>query len=421
VPNPAIIPNEVARRFVLGQQGLWPGRRWARKEGAAQAIHTLQAVQVDSMTVVARSHDLVLWSRVVDYQPEYLDALLYRDRTFFDYGGCVHIYPMEELPSWRLHMRRRRHDKRPAAFFTEHAAVTDEVLEAIRVRGPLGSRDLAGTTRVSSYRARKDTGLALYNLWLTGELMTHHRDGFQRIYDLRERVAPIALDHEAGEEEAERLFARKALAMLGLHTASAWAGTFAFLINRKIDRIEARRWLDRLVGVGEFAVVEVEGQRDVHYYAAAAAPLLGALSHGETPDSWRPLETTTDQETVFLSPLDNLLARKRTLTLFGFEYLWEVYKPASSRRWGYYTMPILWKDRLVARIDPKLDRPTATLTINDFWLEEPGTADDPAFARALARGLERFAHFHAANHLDLSAIQPDCLRRSLETGLNWLS
>lgn len=407
---PHAISQEVARRYLLGRQGLWPGRRWAGKDGAAEAVRQLEAVQVDPMTVVARSHDLVLWSRVAGYDPEHLDTLLYRDRAFFDYGGCVHIYPVHELPYWRLHMERRRADKRRAAFLAEHAALLDEVREEVRARGPLGNRDFAGHARVSSYRARKDTGLALYHLWLTGELMTHSREGFQRKFDLRERVAPSSVGHVVPAEEAERFFARKALALLGLHTARAWAGTFAFLLNRRIDRAEARRWLEGLVAAGEAASVLVEGQKDLYYYPAADAPLLAKLADGDAPVEWRPLDTATREEVILLSPLDNLLARQRTRLLFGFEYLWEVYKPAANRRWGYYTMPILWRDRLVARLDPKLDRRTGTLVVNGFWLEEGTTAEDPAFAAALAHGLGRFAHFLAARQVDLAALHPEPLR-----------
>jgi len=95
------ISKEAARRYVLGRQGLWPGRRWAGKEGTAQALRYVECVQMDPLNVIARSHDLVLWGRVLDYQPDYLEALMYRDREFFDYGGNLRIYPMSELPYWR--------------------------------------------------------------------------------------------------------------------------------------------------------------------------------------------------------------------------------------------------------------------------------------------------------------------------------
>lgn len=104
------IGRTTARRFILGRQGLWPGRRWQGLAGAAQALRAIEAAQVDPLVVIARNHDLILHSRVIDYQAEYLDQLLYRDRLFFDYGGAIFIYPMDELPYWRIAMQRKRQE-----------------------------------------------------------------------------------------------------------------------------------------------------------------------------------------------------------------------------------------------------------------------------------------------------------------------
>jgi uncharacterized protein YcaQ len=117
---------------------------------------------MDPLTVVARSHDIVLWSRVAAYDTAFLDALLYQDRAFFDYGGHLDIYPIDELPYWWLHMQRRRAHPRQATFAAENAALLDQVREIVRARGPLGNRDLAGNARVVSYRGSNDTALALY-------------------------------------------------------------------------------------------------------------------------------------------------------------------------------------------------------------------------------------------------------------------
>lgn len=400
--HPLTIANEVARRYLLGQQGLWPGRRWAGKAGAAEAIHQLGAVQIDPLNVVARSHDLVLWSRVAGYEPAHLDALLYQDRAFFDYGGLLMIYPMAELPYWRTHMRRRLDQPRQQAFAAEHGALLDEVRAALRQRGPLANRDFAGNARVSSYRARKDTGLALYHLWLTGELMTHARRGFERLYGFREDVAPAEHAWEATTDDAERFFARKSLS--SLIDASAWAGTFAYRAERRLGRAEARRWLDELVAAGEAAMVQIEGRSAPCYLPAADLPLLEELANGEIPAAWRPLGPTTEEEVTFLAPLDAVLDRARLRWLFGFEYLWEVYKPAAQRRWGYYTLPILYGDRFVARLDPKLDRATGTLVINGFWSEDDAITRNPAFTAALDRGLARFATFLGADRIAGEAI-----------------
>jgi uncharacterized protein len=407
------ISNETARRYLLGRLGLWPGRRWVGKEGAAAAARTLGAVQIDPLNVAGRNHDLVLWSRVVDYEPAYLDALLYQDRAFFDYGGLLFIYPMEELPYWRLHMRRRAATGREAALATERAALIEEVRAELRARGPLGNRDFKGNARVESYRARKDTGLALWYLWITGELMTHGRRNFERIYGFRDEIAP---PHDVPDEAAaEAYFARKALEGGGLVTATMWAQTFSYYVYRRVPRTEARRWLDALVDQGVAVRIEVGGAREPYLLPAADLPLLGELARGEVPEEWRPVESTTDEEVSFLAPLDNLLHRQRTKAIFDFEYIWEVYKPAAQRRWGYYTLPVLWRDRLVARIDPKLDRKTATLAINGFWVEDDAIVDDPAFASAFARGLSRFARFLGARCVAVPGIETSSLRRYLET------
>lgn len=403
------ISGDVARRFLLGKQGLWPGRRWSGKSGAAEAIRSLGSIQVDPMTVVACSHDLVLWSRVEGYEPAQLDELLYHDREFFDYGGNLNIYSVRELPYWRLHMRRRFEDECQTLFAAEHGALLDEVRAELEARGPLSNRDFKGSARVASYRARKDTGLALYHLWLTGELMTHSRKGFERLYDLRERVTPPEFDFEAVEADAERYFAVKALRQMQLGTLRAWSNTFAYFLHRKVDRSEAQSRMDELLESGDALSVTIDGHKGIYFTPAADLPLLSDLRAERVPEGWRALGSTTLSEVNFLSPLDNLLARGRTQKLFAFEYIWEVYKPADRRRWGYYTMPVLHGDRLVARIDPRLERKTGTLWINGFWLEDAATADDPAFAEALARGLNRFAGFHGAGQVQVDSIAPRCL------------
>jgi uncharacterized protein YcaQ len=123
------------------------------------------------------------------------------------------------------------------------------------------------------------------------------------------------------------------------------------------------------------------------------------------------LETTTTEEVVFLAPLDHVSARGRAKVLFGFDYVWEVYKPEHQRRFGYYTLPVLWGDRLVARFDSKLDRTTNTFVILGLWLEDEALGTDEAFAEALARGFARFVRFLGASKLDATAIREPLLRQ----------
>jgi uncharacterized protein YcaQ len=270
---------------------------------------------------------------------------------------------------------------------------------------------------VPSYRGRKDTALALYHLWLTGELMTHSRHDFERRYDRRERIAPPALDYEATEAAVEQQVTTQGLAQRGLFSLREYAAALAYRLHRPADRTAARVQLEDQLAGGHLMRIQVEGQQEAYYAPVGARPLLAELVADRVPQAWRAVESTTDEEALFLSPLDNLLDRARTRALFDFEYLWEVYKPAARRRWGAYTMPVLYGDRLVARIDPKLERQTGTLRINGFWPEDAAIAADPAFAAALARGLSRFARFHAARAVDLDALHPEALRERVGTAL----
>ena len=142
---------------------------------------------------------------------------------------------------------------------------------------------------------------------------------------------------------------------------------------------------------------------------------LESLEKGKIPKGWKPKETTTLEEVTFLAPLDIVSARGRAKKLFGFEYLWEVYKPAHQRRWGYYTLPILYGDDLVARLDPRLDRSTMMLEIKGFWHEDDAPVKDVDFANALAKGLLRFAAFVNAKKINIASFQPIVLRKHIAT------
>jgi hypothetical protein len=166
---------------------------------------------------------------------------------------------------------------------------------------------------------------------------------------------------------------------------------------------------------GEVIEVQVEGWKAVHYALGSDAKMLSDLSAGRVPEVWTPLETTTTEEVVFLAPLDHVSARGRAKVLFSFDYVWEVYKPEHQRRFGYYTLPVLWGDRLVARFDSKLDRTTNTFVILGLWLEDKALGKDEAFAEALACGFARFVTFLGASQLDAKAISEPLLRRRISS------
>jgi uncharacterized protein YcaQ len=409
---------ETARRFILGKQGLWPGRRWRGIEGAEQAMRAIEHLQLDPLRIIARSQDIMLHSRVLDYTPGMWEELAYQQRKFFDWGGWLAVRPMDELPHWRVVMRRERDgvsgDARIHRMLHEHAGAIAEMRAILRERGTVTNRDfaMATRTRTQSYRGRKDSALALYYLWRVGEVMTHHRENFERVYALTETVAPAHLICESDEAEADRFLIKKEVGFSGLSKLSRAAESFH---GRGEPDRAAKRLLEAMLADGEIIGVKVEGWKPAYYALGSDAEALRELSAGRTPAAWAPLETTTADEVAFLSPLDPVSARGRAKVLFGFDYIWEVYKPESQRKFGYYTLPVLWGDRLVARFDSKFDRTASTFVTLGFWLEDPSLSANEAFAEALARGFARFVTFLGASKLDASAIREPLLRQRAES------
>lgn len=416
--NLITISKQTARRFVLGKQGLWPGRRWKGKKGTAQAIRECEAVQLDPLNIFARSQDIVLHSRVLEYKPEHLYQLAYKDREFFDYGGWLAMYPMSNLPFYRVHMEHRKHHKRIENFVLSNPELFEQVRQELRVRGPLGNRNFKGNAVIGNYRGRKDTALALFDMWLCGELMIHHREGFERVYDFRENVAPKEYDYVVSEKEAEDFFLRQNISFSGLFRESALKPALQYDLQHNYTRAEVSQLIAAWLEAGKAKEVKIEGGRDTYLVLAEDLPELGSLEKGKVPKDWTPKETTTLEEVTFLSPLDIVSARGRAKKLFDFEYKWEVYTPVHLRRWGYYVLPILYGDDLVARLDPKLDRKTMTLEIKGFWHEDDAPVKNSDFAKALAKGLIRFGKFLGAKKINTSSIQPAGLRKQVKDILN---
>jgi hypothetical protein len=406
------ISQDAARRFVLGKQGLWPGRRWRGPEGTEQAMRAMEYLQLDPLQIIARSHDIALHSRVLDYRPGMWEEPTYQERRFFDWGGWLAARPMDELPHWRAVMRRERDTHAGVlGMGRDHADAIVEMRAVLRERGTVSNRDfkMASRARTESYRGRKDSSLGLYYLWRTGEAMTHHRDRFERVYALTEDVAPAHLIRESDEVEVDRFLNRKEIAFSGLSRLSRTSDAYQ---RGEPDRA-AKHLREEMLASGEVIAVKVEGWKAMHYALGSDAAILSELNAGRIPAEWTPLETTTTQEALFLAPLDPVSARGRSKVLFGFDYVWEVYKPAHLRRCGYYALPILWGDRLVGRFDSKLDRSSNTFVILGLWLEDAALGNDEAFAEALARGFQRFVDFLGAGKLDAKAIREPLLRRSV--------
>jgi uncharacterized protein YcaQ len=387
---PAIeLTREVARRFLLGRQGLWPGRRWRGLPGTDTAMRAMGNLQLDPLRVVARAQDLALASRVLDYHENDWAILTYERRKFFEWGGWLAVRPIAELPYYRVLMRRAQGDWWADWVLAEHATAIEEMRRILPKRRELANRDFAmgERARVDSYRGRKDSSVALHYLWRIGEAMvTRRTPTFERVYAPSKAVAPRRFLREASDEAADDFLLRKMVRTAGFSKFSLPNRSLA----RDVTRGEIEAWRHRQLEEGVLVEVAIEGLRGRYVALAAEVPILETLARGRIPRAWKPLDATTTEEVTFLSPLDPVIHdRDRTRALWAFDYKWGVYDKLEKRAFGYYDLPILWGDRLVARADLKVERRAGRLQVLGFWYEDEATREDPAFQAALERGYER--------------------------------
>jgi uncharacterized protein len=405
-----------ARRFILGRQGLWPGRRWTGSRAVEKTIRYLTALQVDPLNVIGHSQDLVLWGRIDGYRPSHLEEALYRRRSVFEWGGNVQIRPVEELPYLRMVMERLIAADRWRRFAKEHAGRIAEVTRELKKRGPLSGRDFEGrsVSIPGSFRGGKEATQALYYLWLKGEVMVDSRRGGEKVYDLSSRLFSRT-PKTVSVEEAEEHTILQTLQRLGLATPTEWLAYAHTAILRSSLRYEWKARMRQWVHRGVIQGMDVEGWSGRRWFLTEAGAELESLRNGEIPRAWRPVSVTTEEEVVFLSPFENTTARGRSQHLFDFELLCEFYKPAAKRRWGYYTLPILFGDSLVARIDMRMESLTSTIRVLGFWPEAPTWTKDPDFAVALGKGLARLAGIHSATAVDLTGVRIPKIERVVRT------
>jgi len=365
------------RRIAIASQGYAHRTRRGTRREVEDTIRALSCVQLDSITAVERSHRIALGSRVGAYSRETVSRLLREGRIFEYWAHEACLIPVEEWPLFRLRMTR--HHPWRGDVIAQHPGLAEEVLASIRERGPLTSRDFDGKGGGGMWDW-KPAKLVLEALWNSGELVIAGRvSGFQRSYDLAERVLPQAVLVAPAPDEPTRdrelafraVRARGALTESGIVEHWRMAGGTARI----------RPSTDALVGDGVLELLRVEdGGADVLVLAGA--------------DLNPPRPSTA----VLLSPFDNLLwDRPFARRVLGFDHLIEVYKRAHERQYGYYVLPFLWRDRIVGRADLKSERTEGALVVKALHIE-PGVrrsaALDDAFERALDRlrrtiGLER--------------------------------
>ena len=367
-------------------------------EKVAGIIDRLGYVQIDTISVVERAHQLTLRSRCPGYRPWMLDRLQSEPRRVFEYWG--HAASFLPMMDYRFYTRRMREFADPSnswfrSRLSEHGHLMGGILERIRGEGPLAARAFdPGDWKKSGWWDWKPAKTALELLFWRGDLMVSRRDGFERVYDLTERVLPEGMDtREPEQEELGRFLVRRALSACGTATLKEITD-YIHAADGKIIRSA----LAEMTTVGEVVEVTVEGGGGDYALAETLEAILPVSAQG-------PLR--------LLSPFDNLIIQRgRVKRLFGFDYTLECYVPASKRRHGYFVMPMLYGGRLIGRLDPKADRREKRLMIRSLSFE-PSVEVTVDVLDALAAELSDFAAFNGCLTVDLEQPVPARIRRDL--------
>ena len=382
-----------ARRFLVSRHLLAPARSLdGGPDAVLEVFRRLGSVQFDPLSVAGRTHDLVLHARVADYDPGWCDRLYERREIFEAYNKGLSFVPTSQFAWFRgtLSLNAPR-------TLAENGDVAKRVLERIRADGPLSALDFErerGTTSDWFGMPTNAVRAVLEAYAVTGVLGLARRDGNRRYYDLLERLLPaevLARKIPLEEQLRHKLLSRyRAHGLLGVSGAGdVFGGLGPAKPDERWPGYPGRNALrEELVERGELVTVEVEGVRGKRFVISEDVELL------ETPPNPPP-------SVAFVPPFDPLIWDRALLgSLFEFEYVWELFLPPAKRRWGWYVLPILFRDRFVGRIEPRIDRAEARVEVLDVWWEDgfaPRRAD--GFVDAMRDAMRAYLGFAGADTL----------------------
>ena len=388
------VSAEAARRFLVTRQLLAPARSVeGGPDGVLEIFRRLGSIQFDPLSVAGRNHDLVLHARVAGYDPAWCDALYERRELFEAYNKGLSLVLTSDFPWFRANL-----SVSSPWILAEHADVAEQVLERIRAEGPLSALDFERRrgSLVDWFGVPTNVVRAVLEAYAaTGVLGLARRDGNRRYYDLIERLLPpdvVERKVPPREQLRHKLLSRyRAHGLLGI---GGGGDIFGGLGPAKPDperpehpgRTALR---EELIEEGELLPVAVEGVPSKRFVLREEVELLNA-----PPEPSRSV--------AFLPPFDPLVWDRGLLgSLFGFDYVWELFVPPAKRRWGWYVLPILFGDRLVGRIEPRIDRDRSRVEVLDLWWEDgfaPRRAE--GFVDAMRAALRAYLRFASASRLE---------------------
>ncbi len=396
---PYQISGAVARRFLALRHLLAPPRALPpTPESVLAVVDRLGSLQFDPLDVAGRNHDLVLQARVAGYRRELTDELLYGRRLLFEaYNKALNLLPTRELPYYRITWQDGANGQ-AGRTVGEQSALAEKILTLIAAEGPKCSTDFEREAAIEWFWGPTSAARAVLEaLSVSGRLGLARREGNRRYYDLTERLFPPDLLAERipeREQTRHKLLSRyRGHGLLGAGgSGELWPGTGSAAM-----RAEMRR---ELIDRGELVAVGVEGLRGERFVVGDELPLLAQAERELAPPSdgaVKPVEAPPGCS--FLAPLDPLMWDRGILEpLYGFDYRWEVYTPAAKRRWGYYVLPILFGDRLVGRIEPRIDRSARRVRILGLhWEAGFDPLEAPGFVTAFGDALNAYLAFGGAD------------------------
>jgi uncharacterized protein len=388
------VAADAARRFLVTRHLLSPARSLeGGPDAVLEVVSRLGSLQFDPINVAGRSHDLVLHARVADYDPAWCDLLYERRDVCEAYNKGLSLVPTSEYPWFRATLSRNS-----PRVIAENPEVAEHVLERIRADGPLSALDFERKrgSEIDWFGAPTNVVRAVLEAYsVTGVLGLARRDGNRRYYDLVERLLPrevLARRVPLREQLRHKLLSRyRAHGLLGV---GGGGDIFGGIGPAKPDpnrpehpgRTALR---EELVEDGELVPVEVEGVRGKRFVLRNELDLLAA-------------PPTPPPSVSFLPPFDPLIWDRPLLgALFDFDYVWELFFPESKRRWGWYVLPIVFRDRFVGRIEPRIDRAARRVQVLGLWWEHgfaPRRAD--GFVDAVRTALRAYLGFAGASRLE---------------------
>ena len=400
-----VLNKQQAQQVMLASLGLrTPSRCKASKADLLAAIRQIHNLQIDTISVVARAHQHILWSRLGNYPTTWLDELHTEGQLFEYFAHAICLLPIEDYPLFRALMLEKFIGwKNIRDWGNKNAAILDEILNHIYNNGAVRSSDFENKQSRGKWWDWKVEKVALEHLYYRGDLMIARRESFQRVYDLRERVLPAWNDTQAPVYPAAVLeLTRKAIKALGI-ASTTWAANYF-----NLKKSETAAAVEQLLAEGAIYPARIEGVKGGPCFVHAEnEPNIKAALAGQLPVT----------HTSILSPFDPLVSdRGRARDLFDFDYSIECYTPASKRKYGYFVLPILHHGRLIGRLDAKAWRKEGTLQVISIYLEA-GVSISAGLTKALAKTLRAYATWQGLNSIVIDWADSEALRLGLTARL----